>query len=118
MIRDLAFTAYAVRDVPKAAAFYSEIVGLERGESFGEGFVEFNVGSGVFALDGEPPGYEPGSCNGVAFEVDDIVAAHERLVRNNVNVTQVYEFPNCSACFVKDPDGNGFTLHQRKIRSA
>jgi predicted enzyme related to lactoylglutathione lyase len=115
MVKDVAFIAYAVRDVPRAAAFYRDVVGLEAGESFGDEFVEFNVGpAAVFAIDSQPPGYEPGTCNGVAFEVDDIVAARERLVKNSVTVTPVYEFPNCSACFAKDLDGNGFALHQRK----
>lgn len=85
MIKDVAFVAYAVRDVPRAVAFYRDVVGLK-----------------------------PGTCNGVAFEVDDIRAAHERLASNGVSVTEVYEFPICFACFAKDPDGNGFALHQRK----
>lgn len=114
MIKDLAFIAYAVRDVPKAVAFYRDVLGLELGEPFNDGYVEFNVGSSVFAVDGDPPGYEPGTCTGVNFEVDDIAAARERLREAKVNVTDVYEFPACSVCFAEDPDGNRFALHQRK----
>lgn len=115
MIKDVAFVAYAVSDVPRAVAFYRDVLGLQPGESFGEHFVEFNVGSTAFALDGEPPpGSEPGTCTGMNFEVDDISAAHGHLVANNVHVSQVYNFPACSICFAKDPDGNGFALHQRK----
>lgn len=114
MIRDIAFIAYAVRDVPRAVAFYRDVVGLEPGESFGDEMAEFNAGSATFAVDAHPPDYEPGTCNGVAFEVDDIRAAYDRLVRASVTVTEIYDFPNCSACFAKDPDGNGFALHQRR----
>lgn len=114
MIKDIAFVAYAVRDVPKAVAFYRDVVGLEPGKAFNEGYVEFNVGSGAFAVDGDPPGYEPGTCSGVNFEVDEIAAARQRLVDHGATVTQVYEFPSCSVCFAKDPDGNGFALHQIK----
>ena len=114
MIKDVAFIAYAVRDVSKAVAFYRDVVGLEPGESFSEEYVEFNVGSTAFAVDSSPAGYEPGTCSGVAFEVDDVATARERLVANKVTVTEVYDFPNCSACFAKDPDGNNFALHQRK----
>ncbi len=116
MIKGVAFIAYAVRDVARAAAFYRDVVGLEPGEAFNERFVEFNAGSSAFAVDGEPAGYEPGICNGVAFEVEDVCAARERLVENGVTVTPVYDFPACSACFAKDPDGNGFALHQRRQR--
>ncbi len=116
MITDVAFIAYSVRDVPRAVAFYRDIVGLPEGEAFNERYVEFNVGSTVFAVDGDPPGYEPGSCTGVAFEVDDIQAARERLCRNGVDITGVHEFPPCWVCIAKDPDGNRFALHQRKNR--
>ncbi|HEY2474082.1 MAG TPA: VOC family protein [Candidatus Cybelea sp.] len=114
MIKDIAFIAYSVRDVPRAAAFYHDVLGLEVGEAFNEGFVEFNVGSSSFAVDGDPPGYEPGSSTGVNFEVSDIVAAHQRLVDRRADVSQIYEFPTCSVCFAKDPDGNRFALHRRK----
>jgi predicted enzyme related to lactoylglutathione lyase len=114
MVKDIAFVAYAVRDVPKAAAFYRDVVGLGESTAFTEQFIEFNVGSGAFAVDGDPPGYEPGTCSGVNFEVDDIAAARQRLIDYGVAVTEVYEFSACSACFAKDPDGNNFVLHQLK----
>lgn len=28
--------------------------------------------------------------------------------------TEVYEFAPCWTCFARDPEGNGFTIHQRK----
>lgn len=114
MVKDVAFIAYAVRDVQKASAFYRDVVGLQPGKSFNENFVEFDVGSTAFAVDAEPAGYEPGTCNGISFEVDDVRAARERLLEGGVTVTEVFDFPVCSACFAKDPDGNGFALHQRK----
>jgi predicted enzyme related to lactoylglutathione lyase len=114
MIKDLAFIAYAVRDVPEAVAFYRDVVGLQPGQAFNESYVEFDVGSTAFAVDAEPPGYAPGTCSGVNFEVDDISAAHARLVESGVTVTEIYDFPACSACFAADPDGNRFALHQRK----
>jgi predicted enzyme related to lactoylglutathione lyase len=114
MIKDIAFIAYSVRDVPRALAFYRDVLGLQPGEAFGERYVEFNVGSGVFALDGDPPGYEPGTCTGLNFEVDDIAYARERLVESHVDVSEVLDFPTCAVCFAKDPDGNRFALHQRK----
>jgi predicted enzyme related to lactoylglutathione lyase len=114
VIKDVAVIAYAVTDVPRAVAFYRDVLGLQTGESFNESYVEFNVGSTAFAVDGEPPGYEPGTCTGLNFEVDDLAAFREHLVENNVDVTDIYEFPTCSVFFAEDPDGNRFALHQRR----
>lgn len=114
VIRDIAFTAYAVRDVPRAVAFYRDVLGLKPGEISNGGYAEFNVGSGVFAVDGDPPGCEPGTCTGVNFEVDDISGSRAQLLANGVDAGELYEFPTCSVCFARDPDGNRFALHQRR----
>jgi predicted enzyme related to lactoylglutathione lyase len=115
MVNDLAFIAYSVRDVPSATAFYRDLVGLQPGESFGEHWVEFNVGSTAFGIgNGEGLGFMPGTSTGASFEVDDIAAMREKLLSHDVTVTDIAEFPNCSACFVTDPEGNRFALHQRK----
>jgi len=115
MIKDLAFVAYSVRDVPRATEFYRDVVGLQPGETFGDHWVEFNIGSTAFGIgNGEGLGFAPGSSTGASFEVDDIGGMREKLLAHNVKVTDVYDFPNCSACFVTDPEGNRFALHQRK----
>jgi predicted enzyme related to lactoylglutathione lyase len=51
---------------------------------------------------------------GAAFEVDDIAAIRDRLIAHGVPVSELHSFPNCSAVFVTDPEGNRFALHQRK----
>jgi predicted enzyme related to lactoylglutathione lyase len=114
MIQDIAFIAYAVNDVPKSVAFYRDVVGLTPGKAFNEGYVEFDVGSTAFAVDSEPAGYAPGTCSGVAFEVDDVNAVRERLAAHGAVVSDVYEFPVCWICFAQDPDGNRFAIHRRK----
>lgn len=114
MITDLAFIAYAVTDVPRAVAFYRDVVGLAPGKAFNDAYVEFNVGSTAFAVDGEPAGYSPGSCSGVAFEVDDLDAARNRLLKHGATVSEMHDFPTCWICFAQDPDGNRFALHRRK----
>jgi catechol 2,3-dioxygenase-like lactoylglutathione lyase family enzyme len=114
VVKGIAVVAYAVGDVPRSVAFYRDVVGLEPGELSNDEYFEFSAGETAFAVDASPPGYEPGTCNGVSFEVDDIVAARQRLMQHDVPVTEIYEFPTCSACFAKDPDGNGFALHLRK----
>jgi predicted enzyme related to lactoylglutathione lyase len=116
MVKELSFVAYYVRDVPRARQFYSETVGLRPGEWFNDEWIEFDLGNTTFALDGtgEALGIAPGTSSGAAFEVDDIHAMRLRLADGGANVTEVYEFPPCWACFATDPDGNRFTIHQRK----
>jgi predicted enzyme related to lactoylglutathione lyase len=115
MVRDLAFVAYSVRDVPAAIEFYRDVVGLEPGESFGEHWAEFNVGSTAFGIgNGENLGFMPGKSNGASFEVNDIAGMRSRIAARGAKVSDLHDFPNCSACFVTDPEGNVFGLHQRK----
>jgi predicted enzyme related to lactoylglutathione lyase len=116
MVKDLAFVAYSVRDVPRASAFYRDVVGLKPGQTFGEHWSEFDIGTTAFGVgNGEPLGFVPGKSNGVMFEVDDIVAARERLIAGGAgDVSEINEFPSsCRACFASDPEGNRFGLHQR-----
>ena len=110
----LAFVAYAVSDVPRARSFYTDVIGLTPGESFGESFVEFDLGNATFAIDADPPGTVPGTCSGVSFEFNDISSARARLAERGVEITDVMESPVCWFAFATDPDGNSFQIHQRK----
>ena len=115
MVKDIAFFAYSVRDVPRARAFYGDLLGLQPGDSFGDHWIEFNVGHATFGIgDGSALGFEPGASNGAAFEVDDLKAMSERLKAGGVEVGDPHEFPACVVCFASDPDGNRFALHQRR----
>jgi predicted enzyme related to lactoylglutathione lyase len=91
-------------------------MGLRPGDWFNDFWIEFDLGNATFALDGtgEELGITPGTSTGAAFEVDDIEAARARLLDASAEVSDVYEFPPCRACFAKDPEGNRFMLHQRK----
>jgi predicted enzyme related to lactoylglutathione lyase len=115
MVKGIAFFAYSVRDVPRARAFYSGTLGLTPGDSFGDHWIEFDVGNATFGVgNGEGLGFMPGSSTGAAFEVDDIEAMRDRLKGSGVEVSEVHEFPACFTCFASDPEGNRFALHQRK----
>jgi len=50
MVQDLAFIAYSVRDVPAARAFYRDVMGLTPAQSFGDHWVEFDIGSTTFGI--------------------------------------------------------------------
>lgn len=115
MIKEIAFFAYSVRDVPRARAFYGETMGLREGSLSSDHWVEFDLGNATFGVgNGESLGYEPGASTGAVFEVDDMNAMRERLKASGVEVGEVHEFPACVACFARDPEGNRFGLHQRR----
>lgn len=116
MIKDLAFLVYPVSDVPRSVAFYRDVIGLQPGHSFGDSWVEFDLGTTAFGLVGnaETVGIKPGSQFSAAFEVDDVATMREKLAAQGVPVSDVNESPVCWSCFVTDPDGNRFALHQRK----
>lgn len=116
MIKDIAFFAYSVRDVPRAREFYENLLGLEPGDSFGDHWIEFNVGNATFGIgNGEGLGFLPGTSTGAAFEVDDVRAMRDRLLAAGVEVGELHEFPACVTCFATDPEGNRFALHQRRV---
>jgi len=115
MIKDMAFVAYSVRDVPRAIAFYRDTLGLKPSDLLSDHWAEFDVGATTFGIgDGTPLGIAPGSSFAATFEVDDVRKERERLLAAGVPVTDVNESPICWSCFVTDPEGNRFGLHQRK----
>lgn len=115
MVKELAFVAYSVADVPRAIEFYRDVLGLEPGQIFSEHWAEFNVGNTTFGIgNGEGLGMAPGASSGAAFEVDDIDAMRARLMQQGITVSDVHEFPPCFSAFATDPEGNKFAIHQRK----
>lgn len=114
MIKGMAFVAYSVSDVPRAVSFYRDVIGLQPTQA-SEHWVEFDVGDTTFGVgQGEGIGISPGSQFSASFEVDNLDEMHTRLTQRGVTVTGINESPVCRSCFVSDPDGNRFALHQRK----
>lgn len=115
MVKELAFIAYSVRDVPAVSAFYRDVLGLAPGELVSEHWTEFDLGTTTFGIgNGESLGIAPGSSSGAAFEVDDIDDMREKVAQAGCNPSEIHDFPMCRACFARDPEGNQFALHQRK----
>jgi predicted enzyme related to lactoylglutathione lyase len=114
-VKHFAFIAYSVRDVPKAIAFYRDVIGLKPGDTFTEHWAEFDVDGIAFGIgNGEPLGIMPGTSFSAVFEVDDVAGERARLEKAGVPVSDVSESPICYSVFVTDPEGNKFGIHQRK----
>jgi predicted enzyme related to lactoylglutathione lyase len=116
MIKNIAFVGYPVKDIEKARAFYEGVLGLVPSEEYGtEGpWIEYNIGSGTFAI-GNMESWIP-SKDGptVAFEVDNLDELVAMLKEKEIEVTlDVQTFPSCKMAMIRDQDGNQVTLHQK-----
>ena len=113
MIKEIAFVIYAVNDIAQAREFYESTLGLNVGETFGDGWIEYDVGGVAFGITNNFPSNGPQES--VAFEVDDIDTEVARLKAAGVKFKgDLGDFPNCRMALISDPDGNTICIHQRK----
>jgi catechol 2,3-dioxygenase-like lactoylglutathione lyase family enzyme len=111
------FTVYPVKDVKRARAFYEGVLGFKPTEDFEGTWQEYDFGGTCFAISSMIVEFvKPGTQSSVAFEVSDLKSLVQELRAKDVPFTDdnVMETPVCSMAFIKDPDGNGITLHQLK----
>lgn len=117
-IKEFAFVAYPVTDLPRARAFYEGVLGFTRQETEKDAeryWFEYEVGPHTLGI-GQSPRWKP-SPDGpsLALEVEDFEAAVEHLKSHNVAFFMgPLETPVCHMVVVQDPDGNKITLHKRK----
>jgi predicted enzyme related to lactoylglutathione lyase len=117
MIKDIAFTVYAVSDMARARQFYENVLGLTPGELTGEHWFEYAVGDNTFGLGCFPEDvagyYKNGSA--VVFDVEDLDTALEKMKQHDVPILSgPIDFPKCRMLLISDPDNNVITLHQFK----
>ena len=113
MITDLAFVVYPVTDIARSRAFYEQSLGLKVAESFGDAWIEYQVGSATFAITNNFGFTAPSSS--VAFEVDDLDSQVASLRAAGVAVPgDIGDFPSCRMVLINDPDGSTICIHQRK----
>lgn len=118
MIRKVAFTMYPVHDVPRARAFYEEVLGLQVGMNGGRdgvSWVEYDLpGGGCFAITNAGNGEPSRSAGGtIAFEVDDLDALVASLESRGVPLLGgIVRGPRCRMVVCVDPEGNSVLLHQ------
>ena len=119
MLHKVAFTMYPVTDMPRARAFYEEVLGLGPSSNGASSpWVEFDLpGGGCLAITTVTPNQPSASAGGtIAFEVDDLPATIAELKAKGANFAmEGIESPVCRMAIVKDPDGNAIILHKLKI---
>ena len=122
-LKSIGYVILFVRDVPKAAEFYRDKLGIEHGEVNPE-WMELKTDGTTLALhrsDEAPPHHVPGTPD-VVFNVDDITATHAMLAARGVEIHelhQVWESPEVVgvAAAFHDLDGNRMSLHGTVPRS-
>jgi catechol 2,3-dioxygenase-like lactoylglutathione lyase family enzyme len=116
--KKVAFTVYSVKDMKRSREFYEKTLGFKPGDDFEGTWQEYDMAGTTFAIAtaiGE--WVKPGSQQSVAFEVTDLKSVVKDLQGKKVpfdliNNEMILETPFCWMAFIKDPDGNGISLHQ------
>ena len=114
---------YDVSDIRRSAEFYEHTLGLKLDAWYGEGWVEFEIGSATLALYqivrdeiGELSNSDGGA---IAIAVEDVQAAVDEMRAKGVKIVfEGGESPVCHFAGIADPDGNPIMLHRRKDGTA
>jgi predicted enzyme related to lactoylglutathione lyase len=114
--QEVAFVAIAVSDAERARKFYQETLELTPSTTaMGGTWVEYDLGPMTIGV-GCHPAWKP-SRDGttVAFEVEDIDAAIDKLKGRGVSFDiEKTETPVCWMAQFRDPVGNKLVVHKRK----
>jgi predicted enzyme related to lactoylglutathione lyase len=116
---EIAFSSYAVTDIPRARSFYEGVLKLAMSSETNLGeqghWIEYEIGPGTLGI-GKSPGWKPSSdgCT-VALEVENFDEAVADVKGANVPIRMgPFETRVCHMLMVSDPDGNTVILHKRK----
>jgi predicted enzyme related to lactoylglutathione lyase len=110
----MAFTMYPVTDMPRAVAFYQDVLGLKKSGVESEYWVEFDVDGETFGIGNFEQVGTPGTAASAAFEVEDIAAHRKQLADAGFEASEPHDLGKCFVSVVRDPDGNQVWLHQLK----
>ena len=115
-VRGIDATYYTTRDLERATAFYTQLLGFEPTVTMPGRLSEWTFDDDTsFGLyqNAEYTGSRNGS---VMFSVSDIAATFAEAKARGVKFDDddITETPVCHMAFGRDPDDNQFILHQRK----
>ena len=111
-VEQVDFVTIPTRDVPRALAFYRDVLGLPESE-YSEGEVEApNVTLGFWNPERDGEEFAPNTA-GIALRVSDVEAACDELVSGGGELIGIEDSGVCHMGFCKDLDGNVVILHRR-----
>ncbi len=116
-VRGVDFVGLPTRDLPTAAAFYGETLGLPRSVYLEDRhYSEFETGNltlSVYNSEKMGLGFAPNS-NAVALHVEDVAAVRKALEERGVEFRgEIIDTGVCHMAPFVDPDGNALMLHHR-----
>jgi predicted enzyme related to lactoylglutathione lyase len=117
IIKNIAFVAIPVTDIPRARKFYEEVLGLRvSDEMMGGKWVEYGVGDDTLAIANVGEQWTPSNQGtGAALEVEDFDDTIKHLKDQQVRfAAEPFETPCCHMAVVQDPDGNKLIIHKLK----
>jgi catechol 2,3-dioxygenase-like lactoylglutathione lyase family enzyme len=111
-VEQVDYVSLPTRDVPRAVAWYRDVLGLTESE-YSPGEVETpNVTIGFWNPEADGEVFAPNSA-GIALRVADVAEAVAEVRASGADVIGVEDSGVCTMGFVKDPDGNVLILHRR-----
>jgi predicted enzyme related to lactoylglutathione lyase len=113
-VTGIAFTMYPVTDMPRAVAFYRDVVGLTQQGIASDFWTEFEIAGGTFGVGNFEQVGKPGTAQSLAIEVADMTDFRSKLAADGHPTTEPFEGQNCYISMLTDPDGNSVWLHQAK----
>ena len=110
----LPFFVYPVRDMPRARAFYTQVLGLQETANWEDKWIEFDVGQSTLALSAMMDNAQPGAKGGAAaLETRDFDDAVAWLKARGVKfLFEPTDTGVCRFARFEDPDGNHLILHR------
>jgi predicted enzyme related to lactoylglutathione lyase len=115
-VREIAFTGYPVKDLPRARTFYESVLHLKPSKVSDDGtWVEYDVNGAAFFI-GNFEDWPPAKGGpAIAFEVDDLDQTMHILRDAKVQIfAEPFETPVCRIAIIGDPDNNSIMMHQHK----
>ncbi len=114
-VRGTDFVLFHVSDLPRAAAFYCDVLGLRcEIESVPYQWAKFDCGNVTLSLMGNSVPTGVTATGEIALAVEDVPAAYRELTERGVWVEDApVDSGFCVAFKVKDPDGNVVIVHRR-----
>ncbi len=119
-IRGSDFVMYPVKDMAQSLAFYRDTLGMVVESEYGDvgegAWVELTASPTTLALfqPHDPQDCPPIGGAAIALAVENVDAAVGELKEQGVPVLWHSESPVCYFAVIRDPNGNGVILHQRK----
>jgi predicted enzyme related to lactoylglutathione lyase len=117
LVRSVDFVGIPTRDLPRAAAFYGETLGLPRSVYVPErNYAEFETGNLTLSIyNAEQMGLgHHVNRNAIALHVDDVAAARAVLEERGVTFHgEIIDTGVCHMAPFTDPEGNSLMLHHR-----